>query len=148
MYSIGRGLGTPLKVDKKTFDKEIGLFARILIDIDLARQVPERMLIQRKDLEFFIFGEIENCPSFCNLCGAIGHQNNECSSKRREDDKAGRQDRLPKNKEGGLLSATGQGSSSKNQRVHTPTVSIKEIQQPTGVNDNQGIGAANLLPDI
>lgn len=75
MYSIGRGLDTPLKIDKKTIEKEIGLFARILIDVDLAHQIPERLLIQRKELEFFVFVEVENCPSFCSSCGAVGHAN-------------------------------------------------------------------------
>lgn len=65
LFPIGRGIGLLFMIDKKTKEKEISLFARMLIDVDLACAIPEKILIQGRDFEFFILVELENCPSFC-----------------------------------------------------------------------------------
>lgn len=85
LYDIAKGIGTPLRIDKKTLDKELGLYARILVDVDFAKEIPEQILIQRKDFEFFVYIEYERCPSFCKQCGVVGHELSQCRSMRREE---------------------------------------------------------------
>lgn len=71
----------------------------MLIDVDLARQLPERILIQREEVEFFIFIDIENCLDFCNLYGAVGHHSNACNSRRSDEVSKSRQSLLSKKEE-------------------------------------------------
>lgn len=47
LYANGRGLGNLIKIDKPTLD-EIGLFARILKDVDLARPMAEKIIFREK----------------------------------------------------------------------------------------------------
>lgn len=50
LYAIGRGIGSPLKIDRKTLDREIGFFARVLIDVDLAKNIPEKFSFREGSL--------------------------------------------------------------------------------------------------
>lgn len=44
---IAKGVGTPLRIDKKTLNKELGLCARILVDVDFMKELPEKIQDQR-----------------------------------------------------------------------------------------------------
>lgn len=78
LYSIARGIGLPLKIDAKTLSIENAIFARILVDIDLAKALPERILVKRKDLNFFVNIAFEKLPEMCNRCGNVGHGFKDC----------------------------------------------------------------------
>lgn len=45
---LGKGLGTPIGVDQRTINKEYGYFANVLVDIDLAKPVPDRIIIKEE----------------------------------------------------------------------------------------------------
>ena len=57
IFSIVRGLGTPLSLDEHTMRKNRGMFARVLVDIDLLSPLPNHLLVERPDF------------AFCSWCG-------------------------------------------------------------------------------
>lgn len=78
LFDNAKGVGTPLKIDKKTLDRELGMYTWILVDVDFANDLPEQILIQRKNFEFFVYIEYEKCPSFSRNCGVVGHDLSQC----------------------------------------------------------------------
>lgn len=51
---------------------ELGLYARVFLDIDLLKGLSNQVLIQIRDYEFFVFVQYEQYPSFCKHCCVIG----------------------------------------------------------------------------
>lgn len=60
----------PMKIDTETLSTENVIFARILVDIDLAKALL-------KDLNFFLSTALEKLLELCNRCGSVGHGFNE-----------------------------------------------------------------------
>lgn len=54
LYNITRGTGLPLKVNKKTLELENDMFAIVLVDVDISKHLPEKILVKRKNLNFFV----------------------------------------------------------------------------------------------
>lgn len=63
----------PLKIDDKMLSLEYGIFARILVDLNLSKFLPERLLVKRKGFSFLVHFTYENLPQICANCGNIGH---------------------------------------------------------------------------
>lgn len=89
LFNIGSGIGLPIKIDPHTISLYQGIYARILIEVDMARPLPDRILITKRnqnsqnDFEFFVNLTYESLPKFCQQCGSIGHDLNAC--RRREE---------------------------------------------------------------
>lgn len=49
IYYIAKGDGLPLKIDERTLAKENSLYARMLIGVDLAEELPERILVKKNN---------------------------------------------------------------------------------------------------
>lgn len=45
IYDIAKGIGGPLRIDDITLIKELGLYARVLVDVDFKRGLLEPILI-------------------------------------------------------------------------------------------------------
>lgn len=56
-----------------TLEKENCLFARVLVDVDFTNALPKRVLVKRKQLNFFVDVSCEKLPHFCMNCNCIGH---------------------------------------------------------------------------
>ncbi|XP_068504205.1 uncharacterized protein [Phaseolus vulgaris] len=78
IYSIVRGLGTPLSLDEHTMRKNRGMFARVLVDIDLLSPLSDQLLVERPDFAFVAGVEYEWLPPFCSHCKMIGHELAQC----------------------------------------------------------------------
>lgn len=82
--NIAMGVGLPIKIDPLTLSLYHGLFARILIELDLAKPLARRVLVTKKDqdscneMEFFAEIELENLPKYCEQCRFIGHDAGSC----------------------------------------------------------------------
>lgn len=69
------GVGLLIKIDSSY----LGLFARILLEVDFTKPLTRRILVTKKDLnicneiEFFEKIDFENLPKFCEQCIIIGH---------------------------------------------------------------------------
>jgi len=59
IFSIARGIGTSLSLDDHTMKKNRGLFARVLVDIDLLSSHPNLLLVKRSGFAFIANVEYE-----------------------------------------------------------------------------------------
>ncbi|KAK2655373.1 hypothetical protein Ddye_008425 [Dipteronia dyeriana] len=75
---IARGIEIPLKFDKATLKGDYGHFARMLIDVDLSKPLPDSIMIEVGDDCLFPTLFFENVPSFCSVCCSIGHSVASC----------------------------------------------------------------------
>ncbi|KAK9279866.1 hypothetical protein L1049_013549 [Liquidambar formosana] len=74
---IARGAGLPLQIDRATLNQIYGLYARILVEIDMSQPLPESIR-SKKVLVFFVDVYYENLPSFCSQYQSIGHKVAHC----------------------------------------------------------------------
>lgn len=74
LFEIARGIGLPIKIDPATLNRRVGLFARVLIDVDLSSNPPKQLLVERANGESILLKlEFEKFPDLCASCGNIGH---------------------------------------------------------------------------
>ena len=59
IFSIIRGLGTPLSLNESTTRKNRGMFARVLVDIDMLSPIPDHIWVERPDYTFVAGVEYE-----------------------------------------------------------------------------------------
>lgn len=79
LMTLAKGLGMPVGVDQRTLDREYGYFASVLVDIDLAKHVPDRVNVKEEDgTEFTQTVEIPKLPAYCNHCKMVGHLITQC----------------------------------------------------------------------
>jgi len=78
IFSITRGIGTPLSLDDHTIRKNRGLFARVLMDIDLLSPLPNQHLVEHSNFAFVADLEYEWLPPFCSHYKMIGHELSQC----------------------------------------------------------------------
>lgn len=68
------GVGLPLKVDTQTLYLDQALHARILVDVDCTKVLPDRLVVTVKNeakrlvITFFVSVEYENAPKYCRFC--------------------------------------------------------------------------------
>jgi len=74
IFSIIGGLDTPLSLDEHTMRKNRGMFARVLVHIDLLSPLPDDLLVERSDFAFVADVEYEWLPPFCSHYKMIGHE--------------------------------------------------------------------------
>ncbi|KAK2652870.1 hypothetical protein Ddye_012726 [Dipteronia dyeriana] len=75
---MARGIEIPLKFDRATLEDDYGHFARMLIDVDLSKPLPDSIMIEVGDDCLFLTLLFENVPSFCSVCCSIGHSAVSC----------------------------------------------------------------------
>lgn len=89
LFAIASSAGSPICTDvntgKSMFDRTFGLFARVLIDIDLEKERLYRVLVERKGFAMFVDLDYEQIPEFCTSCRMIGHQISNCRKLARND---------------------------------------------------------------
>jgi len=56
----------------------MGLFARVLMDIDLLSPLPDQLLVECSDFAFVADVEYEWIPSFCSHFKMIRHEVAQC----------------------------------------------------------------------
>ncbi|KAM2635454.1 hypothetical protein EV1_020222 [Malus domestica] len=78
LMEIARGVGTPLQLDSATRERQYGYYARILVDVNLADDLPTSLMVERESHGFPVEVVYENLPPKCSHCGLIGHLANSC----------------------------------------------------------------------
>jgi len=77
IFAIASSAGTPICVDsvtsKAAIERTFGHFSRVLVDIDLSKDLKHEVLVERKGFAFFVGLEYENVPEFCGFCKLVGH---------------------------------------------------------------------------
>lgn len=75
LFSIVSGIGSPICTDvataKPMIERTFGLFARVLVDIDLSQTLRHRLLVERIVFAFYVDLEYENLPDYCTFCKTI-----------------------------------------------------------------------------
>lgn len=79
LFEIASGLGTPVSIDDTTLNRRLGIFARVLIDVDLSENLFESVVVEREEHALSIIVQYEKHPSFCSHCRMIGHTIQNCS---------------------------------------------------------------------
>ncbi|XP_026436644.1 uncharacterized protein LOC113334653 [Papaver somniferum] len=96
LFTISSAIGTPVKVDEVILNYENGLYARVLVEIDLEKKIPHKLWIKTKYRGFMQSVLLTKLPKFCPNCQIIGHTQPECIAKKNsnqeatENQKAGR----------------------------------------------------------
>ncbi|KAK9921828.1 hypothetical protein M0R45_030324 [Rubus argutus] len=54
LMGIANGIGTPLQIDKATKERQFGYYARILVDIDLSKDHPTSLIVERGNHAFLV----------------------------------------------------------------------------------------------
>lgn len=78
LFSIARGIGTPLSLDDATTARTLGHYARVLVDVDPTGDLCDQILVERHGFAFFVGIEYERLPAFCPSCKLIGHSIDNC----------------------------------------------------------------------
>lgn len=78
LTDIVGAIGEPLNIDDRTSRKELGTYARLLVDIDFDKPLLEEILIQRERFEFLMFVEYENLLDFYDYFQVVGHSYSQC----------------------------------------------------------------------
>ncbi|KAF6171543.1 hypothetical protein GIB67_018067 [Kingdonia uniflora] len=78
--ALGRTMGTPIHIDRTQSD--FGYFAKVLVDIDLAEPIPNKVLVEVEDGDFWQKVELGTLPKFCPHCKMVGHNLAECRGAR------------------------------------------------------------------
>ncbi|KAK9942944.1 hypothetical protein M0R45_008584 [Rubus argutus] len=74
LFEIASGLGVPIKIDPKTLNRSVGLYARLLVEVDVSQVLPLSLRVERDNGEADVFEvEFERCPQTCDRCGLLGH---------------------------------------------------------------------------
>ncbi|XP_026396869.1 uncharacterized protein LOC113291562 [Papaver somniferum] len=81
LFKLSRALGNHVKVDDATLNYQSGYYARVLVEIDLAKTIPNKLCIITKYGCFSQSVVLTNLPKFCWKCKIVGHQYSECRAK-------------------------------------------------------------------
>lgn len=78
MFNMVATVGTLLKIHPMTISWYQVLYARVLVDVNIAKRLPKRILTslksQKKDINANFFVTFyEKLPSFCIVCNSIEH---------------------------------------------------------------------------
>ncbi|XP_057791060.1 uncharacterized protein LOC131008184 [Salvia miltiorrhiza] len=76
--TIGRYLGSPLKIDASSAVGEVGHYARVIIEIDMSLPLREYVMIDEDDSSLYVEFSYENLPAYCNRCKITGHSTDKC----------------------------------------------------------------------
>lgn len=58
---------------KFAFDRLFGNFGKVLVDIDLRKDLSYKTVVERVSFAFFVEIEFEKLSKFCTHCNIIGH---------------------------------------------------------------------------
>ncbi|KAL2938255.1 LINE-1 retrotransposable element ORF2 protein [Bienertia sinuspersici] len=80
LHKLGDAIGTTLKVDRLTEQKERLAYARIMVEVDIQKELPDQIeFINEKGISMVQLIEYEWRPNFCSKCNKYGHRGEECS---------------------------------------------------------------------
>ncbi|XP_026451968.1 uncharacterized protein LOC113352357 [Papaver somniferum] len=78
LFKICKEIGTPIKINTATANCESGYYANILVEMDFAQPIPNKIWIGTKYGGFFQNISIPIIPKYCHHCKIIGHSTLDC----------------------------------------------------------------------
>jgi hypothetical protein len=79
LCEIAGAIGTPLVIDNTTKNRVFGHYARLLVDMDLSRNIFHEIMVEKEGYAFPAEVVYEWLPEFCTHCKSIGHSVITCS---------------------------------------------------------------------
>ncbi|XP_026451497.1 uncharacterized protein LOC113351778 [Papaver somniferum] len=89
LLKICKEFGNPVKLDAATEKCEVGYYANVLVEVDFAKSIPNKIWIGTKYGGFFQSISIPDCPKFCSTCKILGHLITECRVEKSKNQSAG-----------------------------------------------------------
>ncbi|XP_026398770.1 uncharacterized protein LOC113294598 [Papaver somniferum] len=78
LFTISKAIGILIKVDAATLHFQSGYYAKVLIEIDLAKTIPNKLWIITRYGAFSQGVILTKLPKFCSKCKILGHLTTEC----------------------------------------------------------------------
>ena len=78
LYETVEAVGTPLLIDHVTKNRLFGHYARILVDLDLSKDIFYEVMVEREGFMFPVATEYERLLEFCTHYKSIGHHVTSC----------------------------------------------------------------------
>ncbi|KAL0906099.1 hypothetical protein M5K25_024563 [Dendrobium thyrsiflorum] len=78
LHGLGSLFGQPLRIDNATYVGSHPSVAQILFELDITKYYPDVVWIGLDNLGYVQSIVMEDLPSFCDHCKALGHDNKEC----------------------------------------------------------------------
>lgn len=78
LESIGNSLGRYIKTDMERLENRIFTFARICVEVDLSKGLPENIMLIYKQQNWLQSLDYENTAFRCRKCRMTGHLQNTC----------------------------------------------------------------------
>lgn len=70
--------GIPIEIDELTYGKNLMNFVRVLVKVDLTKELPKTLTFKQPKGTFEVRLEYENLPVLCNNCLKTGHMEQDC----------------------------------------------------------------------
>ena len=131
LLAIAKGVGVPLRIDQATANKDLGIYARVLVEVDFSKDLRYELNIERTGACNKIDVAYEDLPKHCSFCRLVGHMLSECREARRHAESI-----IPPEKRGGnqthiRSSDRRQGRSrSRRRRGKSPAVQVRQVYRP------------------
>ncbi|KAL8479162.1 hypothetical protein ACS0TY_026137 [Phlomoides rotata] len=143
LVALASAVGTVIRLDDVTRWKESAHFARVLVEVDLKKDLEEYVMIESSGHRSYVMIQYERLPSFCRNCAVIGHDTGDCLSRNQSNNKPSdrgprmfnRSDKRPispeKKDQGNPPSGNTAPATLQN---HPPGFSTFEVGGPSGVS--------------
>lgn len=73
LFEFVKPLGNPLRVDSATTAFTRMERAKVLVEVEVIKTIPESIMVQFKGQDWRIKVSHENLPFFCTFCSKLGH---------------------------------------------------------------------------
>lgn len=125
LFTVGRKIGEPIRIDSATSLISRGKFARMCIEVDITKPLLAKFWLRRRIRRI----EYEGIHLVCFKCGVYGHSHDSCSKKDNAEEENVREAAATA---GGNQQSDGKGIEGKNQEDIRPQMIRPEITDSFG----------------
>ncbi|XP_042029955.1 uncharacterized protein LOC121776865 [Salvia splendens] len=78
LFSIGKLFGEPIQLDHATITRARLSYARICIEIDISKPVPDKYMLRIGGKDVTLQVKWDKIPQYCSACKHVGHSEEHC----------------------------------------------------------------------
>jgi len=146
LFSIVSGIGSPICTDSVTakpmYERTFGVYARVLVEIDLTQALRYRILVERKGFAFYVDLDYENVPDYCTHCRVVGHHVEFCKRRYPENEVRVEKEHKKKFQEPRMIfvqkkdGRVEQGTSKEAENVENEIINVDGDNEEVNMNDD------------
>ncbi|KAL8474400.1 hypothetical protein ACS0TY_031028 [Phlomoides rotata] len=87
IVALASAVGMVIRLDDVTRQKESAHFARVLVEVDLKKDLEEYVMIESSGHRSYVMIQYERLPSYCRNCTVIGHDTGDFFSRNQSNSK-------------------------------------------------------------